>query len=304
VECETQTDPGRSSEGEEPDAGRKKPGAPSGALRNLQKGEGSLQDGDQGGEDRGAPEALSLGSPEDPWGLAYKLITSKKRGAATPWTTIQDNEGNWAGNRTKTAIALIRKYFPEDDPGADTAENRESRAKSPEWNDDQAREITQQELRRTIQEKPKKKAPGIDGFPSAGLEYLFEAIGRDMLEVFNRCLKEGRFARVWKQAEIGWIEKVYDKILATRLTYHLEVKGRLSDKQFGFRKGRGTIEAIDKAVESLKKAKTESKHAIMVALDIKNAFNSACCSREAAVRGTWGGPSRTFCRIAASLQKE
>jgi hypothetical protein len=71
------------------------------------------------------------------------------------------------------------------------------------------------------------------------------------------------------------IGKVYDKILATRLTYHLEVKGRLSDKQFGFRKGRGTIEAIDKAVESLTKAKTESKHAIMVALDIKNAFNSA-----------------------------
>jgi hypothetical protein len=78
--------------------------------------------------------------------------------------------------------------------------------------------------------------------------------------------------RFGAQTTIG---KVYDKILATRLTYHLEVKGRLSDKQFGFRKGRGTIEAIDKAVESLKKANTESKHAIMVALDIKSAFNSA-----------------------------
>jgi hypothetical protein len=61
VECETQTDPGRSSEGGEPDAGRKKPGAPSGAPRNLQKGEGSLQDGDQGGEDRGAPESPGSG---------------------------------------------------------------------------------------------------------------------------------------------------------------------------------------------------------------------------------------------------
>jgi hypothetical protein len=95
-------------------------------------------------------KALAQGSPEDPWGLAYKLVTSKKRGAATPWTTIQDSEGNWAGNRTETAMALIRKYFPEDDPGADTAENRETRAKRPEWSDDQAREITQQELRRTI----------------------------------------------------------------------------------------------------------------------------------------------------------
>jgi hypothetical protein len=47
-------------------------------------------------------KALSQGSPEDPWCLAYKLITSKKKGAATAWTTIQDSEGNWAGNRKMT----------------------------------------------------------------------------------------------------------------------------------------------------------------------------------------------------------
>jgi hypothetical protein len=107
-----------------------------------------------------------------------------------------------------------------------------------------------------------------------------------MLEVFNRCLKEGRFPRVWKKAAIAWIPKpvcllptigkVYDKILATRLSYHLEVRGLLSDNnQFGFRKGRGTTGAIDRAVGILKRARAESKHAVLVALDIKNAFNSA-----------------------------
>jgi hypothetical protein len=44
------------------------------------------------------------------------------------------------------------------------------------------------------------------------------------------------------------IGKVYDKILATRLSYHLEVRGVLSDNQFRFSKGRGTTEAIDRAV--------------------------------------------------------
>jgi hypothetical protein len=107
-----------------------------------------------------------------------------------------------------------------------------------------------------------------------------------MLEVFNRCLKKGRFPRVWKQAAIAWIRKpvcllptigkVYDKILATRLSYHLEVRGLLSDNnQFGVRKGRGTTGAIDRAVGILKRARAESKHAVLVALDIKNAFNSA-----------------------------
>jgi hypothetical protein len=84
---------------------------------------------------------LSQGSPQDPWGFADRLIASKKRGEATPRTTIQDSEGNWAGNRTETAMALIRKYLPEDHPGSDTPENRETRASRVEWSEDQANKI-------------------------------------------------------------------------------------------------------------------------------------------------------------------
>jgi hypothetical protein len=62
--------------------------------------------------------------------------------------------------------------------------------------------------------------------------------------------------------------------LATRL-YHLEVRGLLSDNQFGFSKGRRTTEAIDRAVGNLKRARAESKHEVLMALDIKNALNSA-----------------------------
>jgi hypothetical protein len=172
---------------------REKPGAPSGASRNLQKGEGSLQDGDQGGEDRGAPEGPVSGKSG---GSVVSCVQTDHQQQEGSSNGVDDDPGQRG--------ELGRK--PEDDPGADTAENRETRAKRPEWNDDQAREITQQELRRTVREKP-KKAPGIDGFPTAGFEHLFEAIGGDMLEVFNRCLKEGRFSRVSKQAKIAWIPK-------------------------------------------------------------------------------------------------
>jgi hypothetical protein len=201
----------------------------SGASRNLQIGEGSLQDGDQGGEDRGAPEGPVSGKSG---GSVVSCVQTDHQQEEGSSNAVDDDPGQRGelgrkpdGNRDGT--------HPEDDPGADTAENRETRAKRPEWNDDQARQIIQQELRRIVREKP-KKAPGIDGFLTAGLEHLLEAIGGDMLEVFNRCLKEGRFPRVWKQVEIDTktrrfgaqttIGKVY-KILATRLTYHLKVKG-------------------------------------------------------------------------------
>jgi hypothetical protein len=55
------------------------------------------------------------------------------------------------GTGPETAMALIRKYFPEDDLGTDRPENRETRASRVERSDDQARDISFQELRRTIQ---------------------------------------------------------------------------------------------------------------------------------------------------------
>jgi hypothetical protein len=237
-------------------------------------------------------ETLSNGSPEDPWGLAFRIIASKRRREKTVWRTIQDSEGNWAGTRKETAMALIRKYFPADDPGTDTPDNKTTRETETRWSEEREREISLQELEKTVKERPKKKAPGIDGFPTAGLEHLFEALGETLAEVLNRCLREGRFPKEWKQAEVAWIPKpggtgvrpvcllptigkVYDKILATRLSYYLEAKGLLSDRQFGFRKGRGTAEAIGKAATGIKRAREEGKHAVLVALDIRNAFNSA-----------------------------
>jgi hypothetical protein len=121
---------------------------------------------------------------------------------------------------------------------------------------------------------------------------LLQALGETLAEVLNRCLKEGRFPKEWKQAEVAWIPKpggtgvrpvcllptigkVYDKILATRLSYYLEAKGLLSGRQFEFQRGRGTTEAISKAAGGIKRAREEGKHAVLVALDLRNAFNSA-----------------------------
>jgi hypothetical protein len=98
VECETQTDPGRSSEDEEPDAGRKKPGAPSGAPRNLQKGEGSLQDGDQGGEDGGATEGPVSGKSGGSVGSCVQADHQQEEGSSN---AVDDDPGQRGQLRRK-----------------------------------------------------------------------------------------------------------------------------------------------------------------------------------------------------------
>lgn len=50
-------------------------------------------------------------------------------------------------------------------------------------------------------------------------------------------------------------------------------EGGMSPSQFGFRKGLSTVKAVEKVLSTVRE--TRSKWVVMVALDVKNAFNSA-----------------------------
>ena len=72
--------------------------------------------------------------------------------------------------------------------------------------------------------------------------------------------------------------KAFEILINARLQAELETKQIISNKQYGFRKGRSTIEAI---MSIIKKAEAENektlktrKLVLVILLDIKNAFNS------------------------------
>jgi len=70
------------------------------------------------------------------------------------------------------------------------------------------------------------------------------------------------------------VDKIFERILATRLIRHLSREGDLHEEQYGFREGRSTIDAI-KLVRSLAEAATsEGRVCMAISLDIKNAFNT------------------------------
>jgi len=76
--------------------------------------------------------------------------------------------------------------------------------------------------------------------------------------------------------EVG---KLFERVFNARLVDHLERVGpSLSDRQFGFREGRSTIDAIMRvkalAEESVRDGDRDGGSLIAVSLDIKNAFNT------------------------------
>lgn len=160
-----------------------------------------------------------------------------------------------------------------------------------EFVEERGKDFTMAELKQAVWDTKIKKASGMDGFPARALRELFQAKGLEWLEVLNWCLKAGSFPTPWKVASIAWIPKIkgdfrpicllpvlgkiLDRLAARRLSDFLERSGGLSDRQFGFRSGKGTIEAVASVVNRIRANKNRGLHTVVVTLDMKNAFNMA-----------------------------
>ncbi|CAB0039506.1 unnamed protein product [Trichogramma brassicae] len=76
--------------------------------------------------------------------------------------------------------------------------------------------------------------------------------------------------------------KILERIICDRLELFTERPGGLSERQYGFRKGRSTIDAIEDVVSAAREAiagkrwyRGTKKYCAVVTLDVRNAFNSA-----------------------------
>ena len=110
------------------------------------------------------------------------------------------------------------------------------------------------------------KAPGPDGIPTEALKATLRACPQLLLDTYSGCLKQGHFCKQWKVQRLVLISKgkgelntasayrplcmldtagkVLEKIIRPRLQSAIQAAGGLSDRQYGFRLGLSTIDAI------------------------------------------------------------
>ncbi|GJQ88487.1 hypothetical protein Trydic_g4851 [Trypoxylus dichotomus] len=147
-----------------------------------------------------------------------------------------------------------------------------------------------------------RRAPGIDGITAdiAGRAYdaepeLFEAL-------FNKCLELGAFPRCWKKQLVRVIPKAgksdasdarsyrpisllpvigkaLDSFLINRIEYHVFANGHMSDNQYGFRRGRSTVDAIERVVRFIRNAKNSAEYSAAILLDISSTTRGGHRSR-------------------------
>ncbi|KAI5735555.1 hypothetical protein M8J77_020038 [Diaphorina citri] len=146
-----------------------------------------------------------------------------------------------------------------------------------------------------------KKAPGPDNIPPRVVKETVLAFPQSVLRVFNTLLQQMNVPKIWKEARVALVPKpvkiqgapptyrpicllntfgkLYEKMILNRLLKEIEEKSLLSEKQYGFMPGRSTVQAILRVVglakEELSKTWRTRNHCLLIAIDIRNAFNSA-----------------------------
>ena len=144
-------------------------------------------------------------------------------------------------------------------------------------------------------------APGIDGVQNEILKEVIGAYPEILLEAFNSCLREGRFFVDWKEQRLVLLRKgnkpledassyrpiclldtmgkLLEEMILQRLQNRIDGENSLSENQFGFRKGRSTVDAIQAVVDIATKARRvtgkRKGFCALINIDIRNAFNTA-----------------------------
>lgn len=217
----------------------------------------------------------------DPWGLPYKLVTKKLLGRREiPGLTMPGRLDH-----------IVDSLFP-----------RLTEIAWPPLGDSLTfPEISCAEIIQCGLEIALGKAPGPDGVPDMVVREIALRKPELLRSLFNRCLDQGVFPESWKVAKLVLIRKgakpldcpssyrpicllntvgkLFERIIKTRLENHIEETSGLNDRQYGFRRGRSTVDAISKIMEIVERSSTgplyKRQLCAVVALDVKNAFNTA-----------------------------
>lgn len=217
----------------------------------------------------------------DPWGLPYKIVTKKLVGRRTiPRLTLPGR----LNHIVDTLFPKINKIVWQPVGGRCTFP-----------------EISCEEIIECSSNITLGKAPGPDGVPDMVVKEVARFKPEILRSLFSKCLEQGVFPESWKVANLvllrkgdkplvnpssyrpicllNTVGKLFERIIKQRLEKHLEETDGLSDKQYGFRKGRSIVDAIRKMMEIVDKSSTgplyKRQLCAVISLDVKNAFNTA-----------------------------
>lgn len=155
-------------------------------------------------------------------------------------------------------------------------------------------EITETELKDAVFHQKNNKSPGIDNLNSELFKISFDIISPFLLKLYNRLFRNGEYPRAWGQGIIvpifksgninevqnyrgitliNILAKIYSQILLNRLTKWSDKENKLSQNQFGFQKGKSTVDCIFTFYSIISKTLHSGEKLYCIFIDYEKAFD-------------------------------
>lgn len=229
-------------------------------------------------------------STSDYWSL-YKRVTSTRGPVTVDDLKIGDR---WVRSDAEKVSVLAEAFFPKLQPGP-ALDLHNSVLMCAETRDDQFSVVTPAEVHSAIQRIRPGKAPGFDEIPGECLKQCSDIVVPFLVRLFTASLRCHHFPAKWKAARVlalrkpgkgtysaaksyrpisllSIVGKMLEAIVNRRIMRQIDAK--LSPFQFGFRRGRSTIDAGWRLVDEISGALRSRRQTQAVTLDIKSAYDT------------------------------
>lgn len=223
---------------------------------------------------------------KDPWDFPYKIVLGKLR---PPGPTLSET----LGDDPQSLSALLGSLFPNNAAGGPRPVCRPPIA----WRDEQ--DVSYAEMYELVKKRLARNATlDPDNIKSTVWKGVPEIILAHLANIVILCLRKGAFSDMWRRAILVLIPKgnsgpgleiktrpiclldevgkTFKRVIAFRINRWMDdhPESALSRSQFGFRRDRSTVDALLRVREYTREVNGCGGFAIVVRLDIENAFNS------------------------------
>jgi hypothetical protein len=220
----------------------------------------------------------------------YKTLKNLQKDQ-TKSSKILKSDGSYYGNDDEVAIAMAVKLAGEESEKklhhhslllpTETLSNAELHCL----------------IKEAIRNLSDKKAPGVDGIAASILANAFQANPDIFVSCFGKCLANSIFPDIWKKGVVCMIPKpttgektissfrpitllpllgkVLERIMVDKITDSIENGCGFNTAQYGFRKGKSTLEALLDLSKHVNGIASRKRASMLLSLDITAAFDSA-----------------------------
>lgn len=224
---------------------------------------------------------VTIEGNKNPWSIVYKIETKRLRIETAQSSILKNREHSITWE--ETSRILLNSLIPDDDRASETSWHSQTRRETTNAIDkEDTPPFTTEKIGFIIKRLNDRKTPGLD-LVEVRMMGARPVIKHVLQTLYNNCLTQETFPEQFKHAQIrillkgenkdktdrksyrpisllSTIGKVLEKLIAKRLTALINDHPLSSSRQYGFRPGRCTENAIVKLHEIIKK--TNTKYAV------------------------------------------